>query len=93
MRNGYFWSFAGIQFSPDLNGTLFARQNRQRKSGRRFMLEDKSVAELREAIHALAQAIALIPEIYVPQDGKAKRLEGQIFSELIKEALVKSSRQ
>jgi len=32
-------------------------------------------AEVREAIHALAQALELIPQIYVPQEGKAHGLE------------------
>ena len=28
-------------------------------------------AEVREAIHALAKALELIPQIYLPQEGKA----------------------
>jgi hypothetical protein len=55
------------------------------------MLEEKSVTELREAVHALAEAIALIPEIYVPQKDKNKSIEAKIFSDLLKEVLAKTS--
>lgn len=55
------------------------------------MPEEKSVSGLREAIHALAQAIELIPDLYVSQDGKSKGLEARMFSELVKEALAKTS--
>jgi hypothetical protein len=48
--------------------------------------------ELREAIHALAQALELIPQIYVPQEGKAHGLEAEIFSDLVKEALAKTAK-
>jgi hypothetical protein len=58
------------------------------------MVEVKSeVAVLREAIHALAKALELIPEIYVTQEGKAHGLESQIFSDLVKKALAKTSPQ
>ena len=57
------------------------------------MSEEKAVSGLREAIHALAQAIELIPDLYVPQDGKGKGLEARMFSELVKEALAKTSHQ
>jgi hypothetical protein len=50
------------------------------------------LAEVREAIHALAQALELIPQIYVPQEGKAHGLEAGIFSDLVKEALSKTSK-
>ena len=49
-------------------------------------------AEVREAIHALAQALELIPQIYVPQEGKTHGLEAGIFSDLVKEALSKTSK-
>ncbi len=55
------------------------------------MLNEKSIAELREAVHALAHAIALIPEMYVLQGEKANGIEAQIFSDLIKEVLAKTS--
>ncbi len=55
------------------------------------MLEEQSVVELREAVHALAQAIELIPEMYVLQGEKTKGIEAQIFSDLIKEVLAKTS--
>jgi hypothetical protein len=56
------------------------------------MVEIKSeVAVLREAIHALAQALKLIPEIYVPQEGKGHGLESQIFTDLVEEVLGKTS--
>jgi hypothetical protein len=48
--------------------------------------------EIREAVHALAQALELIPQIYVPQAGKAHSLEAGIFSDLVREALSKSSK-
>jgi len=48
--------------------------------------------ELREAIHALAQALELIPQVYVPQEGKAHGIEAEIFSDLVKEALGKTSK-
>lgn len=57
------------------------------------MLEEKSFDELREAIHSLAQAIALIPEIYVPQGDKTKGLAAKIFSDLLKEVLARTSRR
>jgi hypothetical protein len=57
------------------------------------MFDEKSVAELREAVHALAQAIELIPEIYIPQGDKTKSIAAKIFSDLIKEALAKTSHQ
>ncbi len=58
------------------------------------MVEVKSeVAVLREAIHALAQALELIPEIYIPQGGKAHGLESQIFIDRVKEVLGKTSTQ
>jgi outer membrane protein TolC len=57
------------------------------------MPEEKSVAELRQAIHALAQAIGLLPEIFIPQQAKTKGLEAQILSDLIKEVLAKTSPQ
>ena len=47
-------------------------------------------AEVREGIHALAQALELIPQIYRPQEGKAHGLEAGIFSDLVKEALSKT---
>ena len=54
------------------------------------MVEIKSeVAVLREAIHALAQALKLIPEIYVPQGGHG--LESQRFTDLVEEVLGKTS--
>ena len=49
-------------------------------------------AEVREAIHALAQALELIPQIYLPHKGKAHGLEAGIFSDLVKEALSKTSK-
>ena len=50
------------------------------------MVEVKSeVTVLREPIHTLAQALELIPEIYIPQGGKAHALESQIFSDRVKE--------
>ncbi len=49
-------------------------------------------AEVREAIHALAQALELISQIYVPQEGKAHGLEAGIFYDLVKEALSKTSK-
>ena len=55
------------------------------------MLEERSVVELREAVHALARAIELIPEMYVSQGDKTNGIEAQIFSDLIKEVLTKTS--
>jgi hypothetical protein len=55
------------------------------------MLEEKSVVELRGAVHALARAIELIPEMYVSQGGKTKGIEAQIFCDLIKEVFAKTS--
>ena len=49
-------------------------------------------AEVREVIHALAKALELIPQIYLPQEGKAHGLEAGIFSDLVKEALSKTSK-
>ena len=39
-------------------------------------------AEVREAIHALAQALELIPQIYLPHEGKAHGLELEYFPTL-----------
>ncbi len=55
------------------------------------MLNEKSVVDLREAVHALAHAIELIPEMYVTQREKTNGIEAQIFSDLIKEVLAKTS--
>ena len=48
------------------------------------------VATLREAVHALAQASELMPQIYVLQESKYHDLESQRFSDLVKEALSKT---
>ncbi len=55
------------------------------------MLNEKLVVELREAVHALAHAIELIPDMYVLQGEKMSGIEAQIFSDLIKEVLAKTS--
>ena len=55
------------------------------------MPDEKSVTELREAVHALAESIALIPEIYVSQADKNNSIEAKIFSDLIKEVFAKTS--
>jgi hypothetical protein len=58
------------------------------------MTEVKSeIVELREAIYALARAIKLLPEIYVAQRDKAKCLEAQVFSDLVKEVLSKTTHE
>ena len=58
------------------------------------MTEVKSeIVELREAIHALARAIKLIPEIYIAQKDKTKCLEAQVFFDLIEEVLGKTSHE
>ena len=55
------------------------------------MLHEKLVVELREAVHALAHAIEMIPNMYVLQGEKTNGIEAQVFSDLIKEVLAKTS--
>ncbi|MGE5305474.1 MAG: hypothetical protein ACM3TN_19365 [Alphaproteobacteria bacterium] len=58
------------------------------------MTELKSeIVELREAIHALARVIRLIPEIYVARKDKAECLAAQVSSDLIEEVLSKTSHE
>jgi hypothetical protein len=58
------------------------------------MTEVKSeIVELREAIHALARAIKLIPQIYTARRDKTNCLEAQVFSDLVEEVLSKTSHE